>query len=420
MPALKGKPARRLGQDPLTRTSFRDSYFQPEGAVGAEVYEAVVVDYNLETWTVDCLGKFDQKRFLNVQVGTPYCHPNRGEGIYLIPEPGSKCHICIPSDGAPPYVMDFIMPMERRNQTGSEEAPQGTDGGADPAGGHNQGMTFSGGRARPKPGDIVMRGRDGNFVILHRGGVLQIGATELSQRIFIPLQNIMTDISQNYRHHNTGGSIQWGLQSAPSENNPPTSFKQTFRLFANDEKATMRVAVGTFADIVSEPKDGYQDDINQLELGTEEPIVCEIVVAPNEIEAEDGSVSPDTPEASTFRYFFDRRGGCFMRAEGSIMLATKDRLRIKARGDIELISEEGGIRLEGSGTGRIQCGGQLDISSGVVAVNGGSKPVATVGSVVQVAITVPIPITTSAGAGTINAGSTLTGVVSTGNPTVLA
>ena len=27
----------------------------------------------------------------------------------------------------------------------------------------------------------------GNFVVMHRGGVLEVGATELCQRIFIPL-----------------------------------------------------------------------------------------------------------------------------------------------------------------------------------------------------------------------------------------
>lgn len=408
-------------KDSIQNTKFRSSWSQPEGVVGAIIVEGKIVDVNLNLWTVDVISQHDQKWYLNVQVSAPYLHSNNGEGIYVMPEIGAKCHICIPSDGPPPFVLDFIMPQETIPQAGSPESPQGVDGGVSDT-------TFGGGRVRPKPGDILIRGRDGNFVILHRGGVLQIGSTELAQRLYIPLQNLITDISQNYRHYNTGGSINWFLASGESETNPSTIHKDTYRLLAGDEKATIRISHGPLKDFVPEPHGGAQSEIDQLGMATaKSPIVVEVVIAPEAFGADNGSIDKDTPKATKLRYFFDKSGNVFMRSEGSVLLFARKKLRLVAKDNID-VSTEKSFTLAAKKTGRIDGGSLLELTAKVTKINGGSKPVATVGSIVDVVITVPL-VSTPAAPGspvlilpvnpTTGMPQKLKGTIISGNPTIL-
>lgn len=414
MPALKGTRDQG-GVDPMQRHSFRDAWTIPEGVVGALIMEAVIVNINMVNWTVDCYTKYDQRKYFDIQVSSPYLHPNRGEGFTAFPEVGAKCMVCVPSDGPPPFVLSFIMPRESIT-VNEEEAPQGVNGAPTP-----NTFTYAGGRSRPKPGDIYLKGRDGNFAILHRGGVLQIGSTELAQRLYIPLNNLVTDLSQNYNHFNTGGAIRWSVDSGPSQTDPPVNYKHTFRLYANEENATIRVNVGTINDLLGEKTGdaGYRSELEQAGIGSDDPIVCELSISPESFIAADGSLDTDAAKNSTFRFMIDKNGGTFLRGENSILLATGKKLRIKAKDTIEISSEKD-IILRAGGMVRLEGGPVLELTAGVTKVNGGTKPVATVGSNVNIVTAVPIPIITSQGPGTINVGAIFTGLVTTGNPTILA
>jgi hypothetical protein len=341
-----------------------------------------------------------------------------------MPDIGAKCHVCIPSDGPPPFVLDFIMPMETIDGA-SDEAPNGTDG--QKAGSTQTATTasFAGGRKRAKPGDISIRNRDGSFVILHRGGTLQIGATELAQRIYIPLQNLVTDISQNYRHHNTGGSINWFIAQGESSTNPPTVSRHTYRLRANEEKATLRVAVGKLSDVIREPESEVRSDLQELGVGTDpnEPVVCEVIIAPEAIDADAGAVDKNTPGASVLHYFFDRAGNALMRMNGSVVLRLGGRLRLRVDEAVDVFGKQG-FQMSFEGLGRVEAKGGLDLSGAVVRINGGSKPVATTGSTVMMTVVAPIPITVSVAGvpspGFILTGAVFSGVIVSGNPTFLA
>lgn len=406
---------------PADRTSFRSSWTQPEGAVGALVHEGQIVDVNVVNWTVDVVTKFDQKKYLNIQVGTPYAHFNRGEGMYVVPDLGAKCQVCIPSDGPPPFVMSFIMPMETIDGA-SEDAPGGTDGSKGGVTQEATGASFAGGRKRGKPGDIGITNRDGSFFRMHRGGVVQIGATSLAQRLFIPVRNLVADISQNYQHLNTGGSINWFVAQGESVDNPPTVSRHTYQLQANDEKATVRVAIGKVTDVFKEPDSDTQALLTAAGVGNE-PVVVEVVVSPEAIEAKTGDFDPDTRTESVLRYFFDKAGNILLRTEANIVLRAKGKLQMKVDGDVAL-SSDGNVNLQFGGTGRFEVAGGLDISAPVLRLNGGSKPVATVGSLVTLTIAAPVPVTVVVAGvpspGTILVGATMVGIVTSGNPTVLA
>jgi hypothetical protein len=191
-----------------------------EGNVPANFIQGKVVNVNLVNWTVDVTAQFDRKRYFDIQVGSPYMHYSNGEGISVFPEVGAKCMVCLPSDSSPPYVSSFIMPMENTDMA-APDAPKGTTSKSSPSA-TSSGASFAGGRPPAKPGDIWMRTRDDNFVILHRGGVVQIGCSELAQRLYIPLSHLIMDISNNYAHHNMGGSILWSMQEGAGMAHLPT------------------------------------------------------------------------------------------------------------------------------------------------------------------------------------------------------
>lgn len=354
----------------------------------AFVHEARVLDYNLNNWTVDVRTQFDNKFFGDIQVSSPYMHPNRGEGMYAMPEVNSKCLVCIPSDGPPPFIMGFIMPQEQKDEP-DEVAADGA-GGMGPS-------TFSGGRPRAKPGDIFLKGRDGQYVVLHRGGVLQIGSSELAQRIYIPLNNIVSDVSQNYEHHNTAGNIQWGISSSPQDENPQTQFVQTFRVSANDEKADVRVAVGRVRQPTLEPA-GDAGEASQnagfgLGQGSDNPIVYEVAIAPQGFKAEGGEPSA-AQNITTLKFVFDMDGNGFLRAEGNINVRIKKKLRVAVDGDVEFTTK-GNMVVEADGTARIvgKSGVKIIAPSGTISMQSGGTPVAAVGSAVDVVIATQIPVT---------------------------
>lgn len=400
----------------MDRTSFRTSWTQPEGLEASLHIECQVIDLNLANWTVDVISKFDQRRYFNVQIASPYMHFNRGEGIFVMPDIGAKCHVCIPSDGPPPYVADFIMPMETIDGA-STDAPGGTDGGKGDVTQESTAASFAGGRKRAKPGDIVIRNRDGSFLILHRGGVVQIGSTELCQRIYIPLQNLISDISQTYRHQNIGGSINWFVAPGESSSNPPTVQRNSYRLLAGDDKATLRVAYGKVSDVLKEPDQKTKSDLTQLGIGGD-AVVCEVVVSPDQIDADSGGYETDAAKDSVLRYFFDKAGNVFLRTEANVVLRAKKKLRARVDDNIEVFGGKN-LTLEFDGAGRIQVANGLDISSSVIRLNGGTKAVASVGSIVTLTLAAPVPIVTSAGPGTILIGAQMVGVVTSGNPTIL-
>jgi hypothetical protein len=420
MPSLKG--AYPDYPNPLQWSSFaRSSWTQPEGSLAAYIHEARIFNVNMTNWTVDVSTIFDQKVMLDLQVSSPYMNANFGEGLYVVPEVGSKCLICIPSDGPPPFVLAFIMPMVTIPDTSSEEAPAGTaPQGGSPTGSSD--FTFAGGRTRGKPGDIVARTRDGNFMILHRGGVAQFGSGPLAQRICVPLQNLVTDISQKYNHFNSGGSINWGVQDR-GNNDPDTEWRHTLRVFANDEFADLRFDMGRVQSPVPEPagEEGENSNNIQLDIGTKADVVFEMVLARNGFETDSGEFKADAEDVK-LRIFVDRDGNMMGRWEGSVNLRVKKKLRLTVDDNIDIfckknvsITADGSIALNGKKGASLGTGNP----GGALALNAGTKPVASVGSTVSVAITIPLVITTPQGPGTIVSGQTLEGIITTGNPTVL-
>lgn len=392
------------------------------GADPAVVVQGRIVNINLVNYTVDVSATFDRKRYFDIQVGSPYLHYSAGEGLTVMPEVGAQCMVCIPGDSSPPFVMAFVMPHEL-SQAGTADAPLGIRSHGNPAKNATD-ASYAGGRPLPKPGDVWLTGRDGNFIKLHRGGVLSIGASELAQRIYLPLGNVVTDISGTYEHFNTGGAVRWTIQEGPSEKNLPSEHLETYRIFANDKYADIKIARGKVFNPMAEPDGGALMKQAGIGVGDDNPIIYEISVSPKGFVVETGDAQPSASKASVFRFVFDRKGNTLLRIEGNlaihvtkkVMLDLSDEVSINGQKTFSMTMKEG-VDLDG--------GAYTHIKGKVVLLGPGKQGVGRLGDAVSSFVqmmpciftpTAPIPVVTPSGPGTIASGTPLVGTLTIGAP----
>lgn len=417
-------------EKPFNNSKFRTSMTQKEGHVPARIVQGSIVNINLTKWTVDIYAQYDRKRYFNIQVGSPYMHHSNGEGLSIFPEVGATAMICLPSDSSPPFVIAFVMAFENINDSASD-APAGTNS-------HGQqtpnatDATFAGGRPQPTPGDIWMRTRDDNFVILHRGGVLQMGATELAQRIFIPLNNLITDISENYEHHNSNGSVVWGLQVGPSQTQIASQYMQTVRVFTTDANADFKIAFGKVYNPVPEPDGGQtlaQAGVGQGDDGQgSNPIIYELTVSPKGFVTQSGDLADPqaTIQNSVLKFTFDRQGNTLLRTEGNLLIQVAKQLTFKLSqpfaleaNDTASMTAKNGFDIDGGAYTHVK-GDLVRLGAGGAGVARISDMVSVQGAAVAVAITFVSPPAAGVPATGVMTVGPLYGSILTGNTGVLA
>jgi len=200
--------------------------------------EGVITDVNRATWTVTVDTRHSSKTVPDIQVMVPYHHYDSGEGIHHLPEVGAICLLAWPSDNTPPFIMGYLGAASVLESTDGNPVRSTSDGV-----GSNTDASFRSKRPELNPGDIAITTRDENFIYLRRGGVVQIGATPIAQRLYIPILNYIKDFCENYEMQAFGGDVAWTVgrvEDDPSGNAPAT---YTFHLneFAQDAKATVRI-----------------------------------------------------------------------------------------------------------------------------------------------------------------------------------
>jgi hypothetical protein len=191
------------------------------GSRATRVWKARVLDVNLENYTVTVVGMHEKKIIPNVPWGSPYQHPRAGEGIYAMPEVGSICWVCEPSDGNSAFVVAW--------------GPVANDG------------NFRNQKRRLNPGDIFLGTRDGNEIILRRGGVLQMGATPLCQRIFLPINHFIKDFAENYELNTLGGQLAWTVDRSETttDGSRPARWVLSAKEFADDPNPVAVLEIGS-------------------------------------------------------------------------------------------------------------------------------------------------------------------------------
>jgi hypothetical protein len=371
----------KTGKAVFEQTTFRNTMTSREGQTPARVVQCRVINVNINNYTVDVISSFDRHRYYNIQVGSPYLHYSNGEGFTCLPEVGATCTVCLPSDSTPPFVLGFLMPFQKIDDASTPDAPQGTVAHGAPVP-YPSAVTFAGGRVRAKPGDIFCRGRDGNFIVLHRGGVLQIGATELSQRIFIPLDNRVLDISENYAHHNVGGSIVWGLQEGAGKAKLPTPYVETFRVYANDKYADVRISKGN----VFAPLSGAG--------GLSGDVVYEVAISPGGFNADSGdAVSAETSRGLVYHVGVDRAGNGTILVSGTLTGRFKKAVTVDFDQDLTLRGKTN-IVINAQDSATFNGGKLTHVQGDLVRLGAGEKAVARKGDPVLCTVGPPGILTT--------------------------
>ena len=205
----------------------------------AIIEEAEIINVNRKTWTVDVETRHSAKTVEDIAWLSPYHHYKNGEGFHHIPEVGALVHLCFPSDNTPPFVLGYLPAASQEASSGEEEVRPSETGEE----GSTTTASFRSGRPSLSPGDISITGRDDNYVILRRGGVVQVGSTQTAQRLYLPITNVIQDFCENYKLTTIGGDLGWtvGRNEDDPSGEAPVQYVLHVHEHAQEAKATVRI-----------------------------------------------------------------------------------------------------------------------------------------------------------------------------------
>lgn len=283
-----------------TDNSPSKSEFRP-----AWIEKGTVVDVDRKNYTVDVVGEYSSKEWPQLQVMSPYFHTAQGEGMTVMPEVGSLVYVCFPSDHDPPFVIGFVgsfeveTPVTSGLEDRSAQAAVETDELQQPASGVTSGdpkvfnATNASARAgRPflNPGDIYLSTRDGNFILLRRGGTIQVGATPMCQTVYLPIGNVIRQFCKNYDLATPGGVLEWVVQQQETspDGDAPAVYRLAVRDVAQDDKATVQVKIGHVDEDVR-----YQLSVAPQGVETSSGVVVAPKFTLNVTQSGDGSYTMD-------------------------------------------------------------------------------------------------------------------------------
>jgi hypothetical protein len=288
------------------------------------IHHARIIDVNVSTYTVNVATEFTKKLMTDVSFNVPYTHPNNGEGIYFMPEVGSLCWLCEPSDGSMPFVLGWT--------SGQDE----TD--------------FSARKQGLNPGDIYLGTRDENFLWLRRGGVVQIGSTGICQRIYMPVNNTINDFCENYNLHTLGGDLTWNIQRSETDT-------------TGDRPALFTLAARQFAD--------DQNPIATLEIGSQSSnsntiLSLSIMASGAQGAAQQISLQMDDQGNVTWAIQMDWMETISGKFTSNV---TGDIAITSSQGNVDIESSTGTAKLGASTTATIEAGAEVDISAPLTSVS---------------------------------------------------
>lgn len=299
----------------------------------------VVANVNVKNLTIDWVSQFTSKSIQDLPIMRPYFHYNNGEGFTCVPEVGAICAVCWPSDDDPPFVIGFLGAPELEGAdipkiedfvgSGGVETEEGTptpvsttSGGSTKQKENPSDASYRGGLPILNPGDMLWKGRDDNFVILRRGGILQVGSTSICQRIYVPILNFIRDFCENWEMTSAAGTLSWTVQRKENDpgGNAPTELELIAREFAQDKMASIKVLLGSL-DKAEKPPSGDKTFI-------------ELTIAPQQIKPDDGKVEGDPK----YVIRLDKAGNTYMMQAKTrtALVKENDKLTVEQNQEIEV------------------------------------------------------------------------------------
>ena len=333
------------------------------GDGNVRIETGVVANINVRNLTIDWVSQYSGKQIPDVQIMTPYLHYNNGEGFTCVPEVGALCALCWPTDDDPPFVLGFLSAPELEgadfskfieektteagveSEEDMEESNTTSSGGSTAPTENPSDASFRAGRPILNPGDMLWQGRDENFVVLRRGGVLQLGSTNICQRAYIPVLNYIRDFCENYELNTAAGSLSWTVkrQESDTSGNAPTEYELVAREFSQDKKASIKVLMGSLDDSETPP-------------GGDKTFI-EVTIAPQQIDPSSGEVSGK----DEFVMRLDKAGNMFVHQAGTRTEEIDEDLSMTVKGKEERLVQ-GNQEIQVSGNQTVKVGRNHEIS----------------------------------------------------------
>lgn len=316
------------------------AFYQTPSNVPALIETGRVIDVDLNTYTLTATTQFTKKPHSGISWATPYQHYANGEGFHFIPEVGSLCWMCFPSDGMRPFILAWRSAM--------------TEG------------DYRGLKPDLNPGDMYLGTRDDNFLILRRGGVVQIGGGPLNQRVFLPLDNSIQDFCENYGLSTPGGDLTWKVERSEktADGRRPAVLTISAREFAKDSAPVAVLQIGSHDPAkptiltLNLRKSGSSDQALNLTLSADK----------------DGNVTWTSHEGALFKV--DGKGAFAVDVEGKVSLtSSKENVEITAQKKVLITAQEEMTLKVDSGDMNLNASGALKVSVAQVKVGGATWPV---------------------------------------------
>lgn len=352
----------------------------------AVIEEGVIINVDKRTYTVDIETRHSAKTFNDIQWMTPYHHTNNGEGYHHIPEVGAIVLLCTPSDNTPPFIMGYIGAASAVNsEDGTQEHSSETGDEGSPSN-----ASFRSGRPELNFGDIAITGRDDNFFILRRGGVLQIGSTQVAQRMYLPITNFIKDFCENYEMATLGGTFNWSVDRDEDDPGGDAPVRYTLHVHEHAQEAKATVRIRHFP-----INSGEGDDKTAYEIN----------IAPQGIDTDTGEVTGEK-----YKLLVTMGGDKTEMIGGSHTWDITEDATWTVGGNLS-ITVSGSAELDGTGTVTIKSGQKVVVDAPQVAIGsaGAAEPFVKGTALLTALAAIQIPVAT-----------TPAGMIAQGPPTNLA
>lgn len=221
---------------------------------------AKVTNVNVKEWTVDVQTVFTMQTMVDIPFMVPYCNRDHAGGINFIPEVDSLCYICSCADRTS-FILGFVLTPVTQAANEADE-----DEGTIDESHQDLGPSYRGFRDPLEAGDIMLSTVDENQIVLRRGGIVQIGATGLSQRVYLPVENVIRDYFQRYQAFSPVGEIEWGhavLSAGESPAQGTGSIPSSNYFLDEGQKNALKTAEETPCIVRYSIKDLAQEDVSK-------------------------------------------------------------------------------------------------------------------------------------------------------------
>lgn len=215
-----------------------------------------VVEVDANRWQCKVVPDFGDGSARTVLIPSLYSHPLNGEGIHYLPEVGAAVMYCYTSDSATiPFLLMGGSPMSPKDMTS-----RGDPGSSD---------MF---RPLMSPGDMAFLTRDGNGLMLRRGGVTELKGTPLSRMMFNPTKNQIYMVAENYRVQTFGGYTEWKnlRREEDSDGRLKTQLTLTAKEFSTSSGYSVKLQLGATD---GDPVDLQTDDTADVAAAEAKPVL---------------------------------------------------------------------------------------------------------------------------------------------------